>query len=247
MIDVLGTVRDRSHPCLALRLHLPLSLVPGPRGTGSRLVQRLSYWHSRFFFGGFVRMRVRGREHCPRTGPFLLAANHLSPFDPFLLTLATRRWIDWVAMVELYRRPAAAWYWDALAAIPVDRARVSRAAAVTILKRLADGRVVGIFPEGGIRTREQSVLAGGGIHAGACRLALAVGVPLVPVAIVGSETMTGVRGWLWPRRAFKVDVIFGAPLAAPAGKTQDAKIAAEERKVLLAAAMQELGRLADSG
>jgi 1-acyl-sn-glycerol-3-phosphate acyltransferase len=211
---------------------------------GSRLVQWLTYWHSRFFFGGFVRMRVRGREYCPRKGAFILAANHVSPFDPFLLTLAVRRWIDWVAMIELYRRPLLAWYWRALAAIPVDRDRVSRQTAAVALQRLAAGRVVGIFPEGRIRSSADGVLAGAKMNIGACRIALASGLPVVPVVISGSETMTGVAGWLWPRRAFKVEVVFGEPLFPIPANSSDTRASAEEMTARLGETMRNLARRA---
>ena len=134
----------------------------------------------------YVRLRVEGREHIPRTGPYLLVANHRSHFDPPLLTRALGRWVDWAAMVELYRYRALAGFWDALAAIPVDRSRLDRRAATTVLRRLRAGRVVGIFPEGGIRADERSVLEGGPLDAGACRLALAAGVPLLPAIIQNS-------------------------------------------------------------
>ncbi len=206
---------------------------------GNRLVQWLSYGLAWPFFGAFVQLRVRGREHLPRTGAYLLAANHRGPFDPFLLTLAARRWVDWVAMVELYRRPLLAWYWGAMAAIPVDRAKLGRATAATVLARLRAGRVAGIFPEGGIRADAASVLSGGPINSGACRLALAAGVPLVPVVILGSETMTQTGGWLWPRQAFKVDVIFTPPLLPPPSDDRlPAKRAAEALQLRLIAALR---------
>lgn len=202
------------------------------------IVQRLTYWLSGFFFGGFVDMRVTGREHIPRTGAFVLAPNHSSPFDPFLLTLATRRWVDWVAMIELYRHPALAWYWNALAAIPVDRSRLGRKTVATALARLAAGRVVGIFPERGIRLGGQSALNGGHIDPGACRLAARAGAPLIPAVILGSENMLQTRGWLFPRRAFQVRVVFGEPLTA--NPALDARAAAADLCQRLALAYREL-------
>jgi 1-acyl-sn-glycerol-3-phosphate acyltransferase len=202
------------------------------------MVQRLSYWLSAFFFGGFVDMRVTGREHLPPTGAFVLAPNHASPFDPFLLTLATRRWVDWVAMIELYRHPALAWYWNALGAIPVDRSRLGRKTMATALDRLAAGRVVGIFPERGIRLGGQSALNGGRIDPGACRLAVRAGAPLIPAVILGSENMLQTGGWLFPRRAFRVRVVFGPPLAA--NPALDARAAAADLCQRLARAFTEL-------
>ena len=160
---------------------------------------------------GFVNLKVEGRERCPLQGAFVLAANHQSHFDPPLLTRALGRWVDWAAMVELYKHPWMARYCEAMAAIPVDRSRLERRAAAAVLRRLQAGRVVGIFPEGGIRRDERSVLAGGALDVGACRLALAARVPVVPVIILGSESMYARGGWLFPRRAFRVTVRFGHP------------------------------------
>ena len=150
-------------------------------------------------------------------------------------------------MVELYRRPLLAWYWQALAAIPVDRAKISRAVAATVLQRLRAGRVVGIFPEGGIRVDIESVLEGGRINAGACRLAMSANVPLVPVVILGSETMMRVGGWLWPHRAFRVEVIFGEPLLPPPGIITNTKGAADELSVRLSSLLRELAATQRSG
>ena len=210
--------------------------------TGSRLVQRLTYVVGSALLGGYVRLRVEGGEHRPAHGPFLLVANHRSHFDPPLLTRALGRWVDWAAMVELYRHRPLAWYWDALAVFPVDRSRLDRRAAVTVLRRLRGGRVVGIFPEGGIRAGENSVLAGAPLDAGACRLALAAGVPLLPAVILGSEAMYAAGGWLIPRRAFDVRVRFGALLVPRDGQGTD-KAAAEALNARLAEALRGLAGL----
>ena len=209
---------------------------------GSPLVQRLTYAFGSALLGGYVRLYVEGAEHIPAHGPFLLVANHRSHFDPPLLTWALGRWVDWAAMVELFRHRAWARYWHALAVFPVDRSRLDRRAASTVLRRLRDGRIVGIFPEGGIRTGDASVLAGGVLDAGACRLALAAGVPLLPVVILGSESMYGAGGWLFPRRAFDVRVHFGAPLFPPAGRENN-KAAAEALNMQLAEVLRGLAGL----
>ena len=90
----------------------------GPAQFGSAFVQRHTFRHGKALLNAFVRVDVAGREHLPASGPFLLAANHVSHFDPPLLTLAADRWIDWVAMVELYRHGLFAGYLRALPAIP---------------------------------------------------------------------------------------------------------------------------------
>ena len=210
-----------------------------PATAGSPLGQRLTYGFGSVLVESFVRLRVEGRGHGEGIGPFLLASNHRSHFDPPLLTRALGCWIDWAAMTELYRHRWLARYWDALAVIPVDRSRLDRRAATTVLRRLRGGRIVGIFPEGGIRAGERSVLAGGPLDAGACRLALAAKVPLVPAVILGSERMYAPGGWLFPRRAFRVTVRFGAPLLPTEGQKAD-KAAAEALNERLAEALRRL-------
>lgn len=218
---------------------MPTASPPALTQAGKGWVQRLVYGFGSALLDSYVRLRVDGREHIPPTGPFLLVANHCSHFDPPLLTRALGRWVDWVAMVELYRHRPLAHFWNALAAIPVDRSRLDRRAAVTVLRRLRAGRIVGIFPEGGIRAGERSVLAGGPLDAGACRLALAAGVPLLPVVIRNSETLYAPGGWLFPRRAFQVTVHFGASIVPPVGQTND-KTAAEDLNVRLTSALRDL-------
>lgn len=166
---------------------------------------------------------MEGIEHVrslPAGSGFVLAANHLSHFDPPLLSIAAERWIDWLAMVELYRGPVSRTFWNALAAIPVDRARrIDREAAGAALSRLLAGRAIGVFPERGIRAGDRGVLAAKDLAAaadqldfGACRLALGARVPVVPAVIRGSEGLYKWRLWLLPRRSATVTVRFGEPL-----------------------------------
>lgn len=210
-----------------------------PSIVGSPWGQRLTYGIGSLLLNGFVDLRVEGREQCPKQGAFVLAANHHSHFDPPLLTKAAGRWIDWVAMVELYRHRWLARYCTAMAAIPVDRSRLDRQAAVSVLRRLQTGRAIGIFPEGGIRRDERSVLRSGPLDPGACRLALAARVPVVPVVVLNSESMYSPGGWLFPRRAFHVVVRFGCPLMPQEGQRTD-KTAADILNDQLAGALRDL-------
>jgi 1-acyl-sn-glycerol-3-phosphate acyltransferase len=122
------------------------------------------------------RLRVEGAVPA---GPAILAANHESVLDPFLLGLVTRRPVRFVAKKELWRfRPVGAAV-VAMGGIPVDRGRGDRDAMAARAGRLAAGELVGIFPEGVVRETDTW-------HRGAAKLALATGAPLVPVLIDGS-------------------------------------------------------------
>src|SRR5665213_4533789 len=73
------------------------------------------------FFWVYFWMRRVGLEHVPRRGPVIIAANHRSFLDPFVIACMARRPMYYVAKKELFRRPWQAWILNALGAFPVDR------------------------------------------------------------------------------------------------------------------------------
>ena len=105
--------------------------------------------------------------------------------------------------------------------IPVDRGGDDRQALRHALKRLADGRVIGVFPEGGIRDGSRSMLAGAPVRDGAVMLAVHAGCPVVPVVILGSDRLYNKRNWLPWRRA-RVYIATGAPVFPPDEKSRGA-------------------------
>jgi glycerol-3-phosphate dehydrogenase (NAD(P)+) len=160
------------------------------------------------FFLTYLRMKRMGREHIPSTGPVILAANHRSFFDPFVLGTMTRRPVYYVAKTELFTYSRIlAWLLNALGAFPVDRGRGDRETIETAKQILNRGDIVLFFPEG-TRTRPGSL---GKPKRGVGRLALETGAPVVPIAIIGTEDIR--RGWrIRPR---KVRVRAGRPLHFP--------------------------------
>src|ERR1051325_1276750 len=125
----------------------------------------------RLLFGCVARVRVVGGENANRTGGFLLAANHISHFDPFLIGLSVRRRIDWMTMAEFFRPPALGFLLRSIDAFPAERDRADLKTIRTAIDRLTTGRIVGIFPEGGIRDGARSLLEGAPLRAGAATLA----------------------------------------------------------------------------
>ena len=105
-----------------------------------------------------------------------------------------------MAMAELFDHPVAAAWLRAIDTFPVDRARVDRRAVRTALERLAQGHVVGMFPEGGIRDGKHSVLEGAPMRPGVGALAQMSGAPVIPCVIVGSDRLYAPKSWLPPRR-----------------------------------------------
>jgi 1-acyl-sn-glycerol-3-phosphate acyltransferase len=159
----------------------------------------------------FVRFHIIGLEQIPRAGRLILASNHISHFDPPVLTATLRRKIDWMGMTELFsNRLAAAWLYS-VDCFPVDRSRVDRAAVRTALDRLKQERIVGIFPEGGIRDGSASVLCGAPMRAGIGAIAQLGDAPVIPCALLGSDRLYSPRAWI-PRRRVNVYLAFGAPL-----------------------------------
>ncbi len=177
----------------------------------TRGVNPVLYWAARIVllpsFLVYFRLRRIGSEHLRRSGPLLLAANHRSFLDPFVIGALTRRPVYYVAKRELFRRPWQARLLNALGAFPIDRGRGDEDAIATAREILARGDCVVIFPEG-TRVRLGPL---GAPRRGVGRLALETGAPVVPIAVIGTEDVR--RGWrVRPRR---VSIRCGAPLRFP--------------------------------
>jgi len=157
------------------------------------------------------RIHVIGAAHLNRAGGFLLAANHISHFDPFIISSVVRRKIDWMAMAEFFPYPALGFFLRAVDAFPADRNRADRKTIRSAIQRLKSGRIVGLFPEGGIRDGARSVLDGAPLRAGASTLAHIAGVPILPCVIVGSDRLYSKKRWL-PIRRTPVWIAFGNPI-----------------------------------
>ncbi|MBV9998049.1 MAG: 1-acyl-sn-glycerol-3-phosphate acyltransferase [Verrucomicrobia bacterium] len=129
-------------------------------------------------------------------GGYIVAANHISHFDPVIISCRFPRYIDWIAMDALFRGPAATRLFDWLRAIPVSRDGSDRSALRVAHTRLAKNRVVGIFPEAGIRAGPGSVLEGAPMWPGVAALSVLAGKPVVPCVILGSDRLYRPRAWL---------------------------------------------------
>jgi 1-acyl-sn-glycerol-3-phosphate acyltransferase len=176
-----------------------------------RGVNPLIYWTLRAVlvpaFLVYLRMQRVGREHLPRSGPLLLASNHRSFLDPFVIGTLVRRPVYYMAKRELFEKRWQAWILNALGAFPVDRGAGDRAAMDTARAILERGDCVVVFPEG-TRMRPGPL---GDPKRGIGRLALETGAPVAPVAVIGSDAVR--RGWrIRPR---KVRLRVGRPLRYP--------------------------------
>src|ERR1700722_10033918 len=133
-----------------------------------RLFYRLSHLSGRFIFFCTMRLKVIRPEAAFRPGPFLLAVTHLSHMEPFLISVLVPRQVDWITRIEFYQYRPIAWMLNWLDTIPVRRYGVPVSAIRTAIKRLGQGRIVGICPEGGVSRGALSCMRGAPIKHGVC-------------------------------------------------------------------------------
>ena len=167
-------------------------------------------------FAPFVKTRLLRPEVARRAGAWILASNHISHFDPPLITIASRRKIDWMAMKDLFRHPLAALYFNAVDTFSTDRDNVDRGSVKTALKRLKKGRMIGMFPEGGIRAGVTSVLQGAPMLPGVGAMAQIANAPILPCIVLGTDRLYCRKNWrLFGGTPFWVG--FGEAIRPPAG------------------------------
>jgi 1-acyl-sn-glycerol-3-phosphate acyltransferase len=159
--------------------------------------------HQMFFRGDVV-----GLDNLPESGGYIVAANHASLLDPPIVGQFLPRQVSFFARKTLWRPGLVAWWLDTVGTIPVDRdGGVSLDAIKRVLRTLADGRVVIVFPEG-TRSRSGELQAP---RPGVGLLACKAGVPVVPARVFGSFEAFGRDGRL--RLGSPVSVAFGRPLS----------------------------------
>ena len=186
----------------------------------------------------FTRRRVIGGENVPPTGPAIIAPNHISHFDPPLLGISTDRQIDWMAMEELFTQPVLAAVLRSIGSFPVGRSKMDYTAVRTAIDRLKRGRLIGVFPEGGLRTGPTSVLEGAPLKPGVAALAQMTQAPVIPCAVIGTDALYDPGRWFTWRHT-PVWIAFGPPLAPP-GAGGDKSAARESFEHLLGQKIREL-------
>ncbi len=145
----------------------------------------------------WFRLSRIGREHAKVRGPLIVAANHRSFLDPFVIAMALpwRRPMHYVAKVELFEKRWQGWVLSRLGAFPIRRGEADEDSMATARGVLERGGAVCIFPEG-TRIRTGSLSSP---KRGVGRLALETGASVLPVAVHGTERVR--RGWrIRPRK-----------------------------------------------
>jgi 1-acyl-sn-glycerol-3-phosphate acyltransferase len=177
------------------------------------------YWLAKFVFvGPFLRFIWRpwteGLENVPAEGPAILASNHLSFSDSFFMPVMVHRKVTFLAKAEYFTTPGlkgrlSKVLMTAVGQVPIDRSDASKADAAlqTGVRVLRGGALLGIYPEG-TRSPDGRLYRG---KTGVARMALEAGVPVIPVAMIGTEIIQP-TGRLLPRLRPRPGVRFGAPL-----------------------------------
>ncbi len=162
---------------------------------------------------GIFRPWTRGLENIPEEGPVILASNHLSFVDSIFLPLIVDRRVVFLAKSEYFTgKGLKGWmtrvFFEAAGQLPIDRSggKASEASLNTGLRVLSEGKVLGIYPEG---TRSpDGVLYRG--RTGIARMVLEAGVPVVPVAMIGTAEVMPIGSKLPKIR--RIGMVLGEPL-----------------------------------
>ncbi len=142
-----------------------------------RAFRRMLIYLSRLLFG----FTVHGAEKVPNKGPLIVASNHHQYADPVLVCMAVPRRMQWMAKKEVFVPPFDRFFYF-IGSFPVDRQKGGRAALRAALGFLSEGWVLGIFPEGGRRKKQDAVVQNAP-KSGVTMLAARANAPILPVFV----------------------------------------------------------------
>jgi 1-acyl-sn-glycerol-3-phosphate acyltransferase len=206
---------------------------------GEIVVRRLS--------GSIVRRRLRrhlvtiqGLENLPASKAFVLAPNHRSYFDHFVMELlvgaAVGRPVWFLTKQESFRSPLSRLWTRAWYGIPVDRDRPSPDTLRAVQQTFARGEVLCVYPEG-TRNPTSELLP---FKAGAFRFAMTAAVPVIPVAMLGTDTVLA-KGSRRFSASGRVHVVFGPPILPDLarGKQRAAEAMSESTRVAISSLLTQ--------
>ncbi|HET9416028.1 MAG TPA: lysophospholipid acyltransferase family protein [Candidatus Limnocylindria bacterium] len=179
--------------------------------------------------------RIQGVEHLPRSGPFILVANHCSNLDPLMMGWASGhqigRVVHFMAKIEMRSWPVIGWLATQSGVYFVRRGERDRAAQQFSLDALADGRPIAMFPEG-TRSRTGHLREG---KPGAALIAMRSGAPIVPAGVSGTHRIFPGRS-RWPRPT-RVRIRIGESFTLPhqpSGRLDREALAAGTERIMSA-------------
>ena len=176
------------------------------------------YWWSKYVLLGplmrlLARPTIEGLEHIPARGGAILAGNHLAVADSFFLPLLVPRRITFLAKREYFTQPGLiGWFkklfFTGVGQVPIDRdsGSAAQAAMDTAVRLLREEKLLGIYPEG-TRSPDAKLYKG---KTGVARMALEANVPVVPVAMIGTDKVNPIGSRYW--RPHHVHIRVGQPL-----------------------------------
>ena len=176
------------------------------------------YWTLKFvLLGPLLRLlfqpRIEGLDNIPNSGGALLASNHLSVSDSFFMPLMVPRRVTFPAKREYFTGTGIKgllqrWFFSGVGQVPIDRSSASAAQAAldTCVRLLRSGHLVGIYPEG-TRSPDGRLYKG---KTGIARMVLEAKVPVIPVAMFGTDRANPIGSRIW--RPYPVRIKVGKPL-----------------------------------
>lgn len=175
------------------------------RSLAARVWYRLIKAVASTWFAAFGGWRSTGWENMPETGGAVLVSNHLSFLDVFILGMGVRRPLNYVARSTLFI-PGLGWFIRSVGGFPIQREGMGASGMKETLRRLRDGGVVTLFPEG-TRSEDGEL---GELKPGIALLVSRAGVPVVPAGVAGTFGA-------WPRhrlfpRPHPIRVHYGPPI-----------------------------------
>ncbi len=173
---------------------------------------RWFYYVARFIVQMILRLfthwRVRGRENVPAKGAILIVSNHLHLADPPLVSVSLKRKAIFMAKKELFRSRFSGYFISSFGAFPVHRGQLDRNALRQAERVLAQGFSLVMFPEA-MRSKNAQLQKA---FPGSALIAIRNSVPIVPVAITGTEK---IRGFSWIFHRPTITITFGQPFHLP--------------------------------
>jgi 1-acyl-sn-glycerol-3-phosphate acyltransferase len=184
-----------------------------------KLLQAVTIPFARLYHG----LQVKSSCQLPSHGPAILVCNHTSSLDPVLIQAVCPRLIRWMMAKEYFEVRPLRFFFKAVGVILVDRGQRDMAATRAAMRALADGYVLGIFPEGRIETDGELLP----FHPGTGLMALRSGAPVYPAYLTGNQRGREMLEAFW--RPANASLSFGPPidLTAVEATRQGVRVATE--------------------
>ncbi|QUH01246.1 1-acyl-sn-glycerol-3-phosphate acyltransferase [Saccharopolyspora erythraea] len=161
----------------------------------------------------FCRPVIEGVQNVPPTGGAILVSNHLAVADSFYMPLMMPRRVTFLAKREYFtgkgvKGKLKKYFFSGVGQVPIDRSSgaAAQAALDTGVRLLGEGKLLGVYPEG-TRSPDGRLYKG---KTGVARMALEAAVPVIPIAMFGTDKVNPIGSKMW--RPYKVRIVVGEPL-----------------------------------